>query len=69
VFNRALSRKLTAKQAKYVCSVLPGTTSNHFPRFFFKKWLDLERRIGDEAGADAVKEKAVAWMQCHTGES
>ncbi|KAG8794803.1 rRNA biogenesis protein rrp5 [Ceratobasidium sp. 428] len=54
IFNRALSRRLTAKQAK----------------FFFKKWLELERRIGDEAGADAVKEKAVGWMQAHTsGES
>ncbi|KAG9127379.1 rRNA biogenesis protein rrp5 [Ceratobasidium sp. 392] len=51
IFNRALSRKLTAKQAK----------------FFFKKWLELERRIGDEAGADAVKEKAVAWTQRHVG--
>ncbi|KAG8709931.1 rRNA biogenesis protein rrp5 [Ceratobasidium sp. 395] len=52
IFNRALSRKLTAKQAK----------------FFFKKWLELERRIGDETGANAVKERAVAWTQAHAGE-
>ncbi|CAE6393843.1 unnamed protein product [Rhizoctonia solani] len=51
IFNRALARKLTAKQAK----------------FFFKKWLEIEKRIGDEAGAEAVKEKAVAWMQAHSG--
>ena len=36
------------------------------PRFFFKKWLELERRIGDEGGADIVKQKAAAWMQAHT---
>ncbi|CAE6455083.1 unnamed protein product [Rhizoctonia solani] len=53
IFNRALARKLTAKQAK----------------FFFKKWLEVEKRIGDEAGAEAVKEKAVAWMQAHSGPS
>ncbi|KAF8745274.1 S1 RNA binding domain, partial [Rhizoctonia solani] len=53
IFNRALARKLTAKQAK----------------FFFKKWLEIEKRIGDDAGAEAVKEKAVAWMQSHSGSS
>ncbi|CAE6479265.1 unnamed protein product [Rhizoctonia solani] len=53
IFNRALARKLTAKQAK----------------FFFKKWLEIEKRIGDEAGAELVKEKAVAWMQAHSGPS
>ncbi|CAE6485208.1 unnamed protein product [Rhizoctonia solani] len=53
IFNRALARKLTAKQAK----------------FFFKKWLEIEKRIGDQAGADAVKEKAVAWMEAHSGPS
>ncbi|KAJ1301821.1 hypothetical protein OPQ81_009049 [Rhizoctonia solani] len=51
IFNRALARKLTAKQAK----------------FFFKKWLEIEKRIGDEPGAEAVKEKATAWMQAHAG--
>ncbi|KAG8708601.1 rRNA biogenesis protein rrp5 [Ceratobasidium sp. 394] len=50
IFNRVFSRKLTTKQAK----------------FFFKKWLELERRIGDDAGAETVKDKAVAWMQSHT---
>ncbi|CAE6440693.1 unnamed protein product [Rhizoctonia solani] len=51
IFNRALARKLTAKQAK----------------FFFKKWLEIEKRVGDDAGAEAVKEKAMAWMQSHSG--
>lgn len=32
-------------------------------RSFFKKWLEIERRIGDEEGADAVKQKAVEWTQ------
>ncbi|KAG8742229.1 rRNA biogenesis protein rrp5 [Ceratobasidium sp. 414] len=32
-------------------------------RFFFKKWLELERRIGDDTGAEAVKDRAVTWMQ------
>ncbi|KAH7320432.1 hypothetical protein B0J17DRAFT_685683, partial [Rhizoctonia solani] len=53
IFNRALGRKLTAKQAK----------------FFFKKWLESEKRIGDEGGVEAVKEKAVAWMQAHSDPS
>ncbi|QRV97232.1 rRNA biogenesis protein RRP5 [Ceratobasidium sp. AG-Ba] len=52
IFNRALSRKLSAKQAKS----------------FFKKWLELERRIGDEAGAEVVKAKAMEWMRDHTSE-
>ncbi len=29
----------------------------------FKKWLELERRMGDEEGADAVKQKAIEWTQ------
>jgi len=37
-------------------------TKPHY-RFFFKKWLDLEKSMGDEAGEDAVKQKAVEWMQ------
>ncbi|KAB5588082.1 RRNA biogenesis protein RRP5 [Ceratobasidium theobromae] len=53
IFNRALARKLSSKQAK----------------FFFKKWLELERRIGDESGAEAVMAKAVAWTQAHSGSS
>ncbi|KAF8140429.1 hypothetical protein EV363DRAFT_1393337 [Boletus edulis] len=32
-------------------------------RAFFKKWLDLERKLGDEEGATAVKQKAVEWTQ------
>jgi rRNA biogenesis protein RRP5 len=36
---------------------------NALYRSFFKKWLELERRIGDEEGADVVKERAVEWTQ------
>jgi rRNA biogenesis protein RRP5 len=32
-------------------------------RSFFKKWLELEHKIGDEEGASAVKQKAVEWTQ------
>jgi rRNA biogenesis protein RRP5 len=32
-------------------------------RTFFKKWLALEKRIGDEQGAEAVKAKAIEWTQ------
>ncbi|KIL00557.1 hypothetical protein PAXRUDRAFT_821549 [Paxillus rubicundulus Ve08.2h10] len=47
LFNRTLTIKMTSHKAKS----------------FFKKWLDLERRLGDEKGAEAVKEKAVEWTQ------
>lgn len=32
-------------------------------RSFFKKWLEFERRLGDEEGAEAVKVKAIEWTQ------
>jgi rRNA biogenesis protein RRP5 len=32
-------------------------------RSFFKKWLELERKLGDEDGASVVKQKAVEWTQ------
>ena len=47
LFDRALALKMTSHKAKS----------------FFKKWLDLEKRIGDEEGAAAVKAKAVEWTQ------
>ena len=34
-----------------------------FVRSFFKKWLDLERRLGDDKGAISVKRKAIEWTQ------
>jgi rRNA biogenesis protein RRP5 len=39
----------------------PG--GKHAYRSFFKKWLDLEKRRGDEAGVEAVKQKAIEWTQ------
>ncbi len=32
-------------------------------RFFFKKWLELEKKIGDDEGVEHVKQKAVEWTQ------
>jgi rRNA biogenesis protein RRP5 len=32
-------------------------------RAFFKKWLALEKRIGDEEGAETVKAKAIEWTR------
>ncbi|ORX37905.1 putative rRNA processing-related protein [Kockovaella imperatae] len=49
LFERALDQKLTSKKAK----------------FLFKKWLAVENRIGDEAGQDAAKEKARAWVSAN----
>jgi rRNA biogenesis protein RRP5 len=34
-----------------------------FHRSFFKKWLSMEQRIGDEEGVENVKERAIAWTQ------
>ncbi|KDQ17789.1 hypothetical protein BOTBODRAFT_29943 [Botryobasidium botryosum FD-172 SS1] len=47
IFERVFTQKLSTKKAK----------------FFFKKWLEVERSIGTEEGADLVKEKAVEWTQ------
>ncbi|KAF9566135.1 nucleic acid-binding protein [Agrocybe pediades] len=47
LFERVLSLKMTSHKAKS----------------FFKKWLDLEKRIGDEEGVELVKQKAVEWTQ------
>ncbi|KAJ4002507.1 hypothetical protein F5050DRAFT_1802449 [Lentinula boryana] len=45
LFDRVLQLKMTSHKAKS----------------FFKKWLELERRLGDEEGADVVKQKAIEW--------
>ncbi|KAF5352778.1 hypothetical protein D9756_006044 [Leucocoprinus leucothites] len=47
LFDRILALKMTSHKAKS----------------FFKKWLEIERRIGDEEGADTVKQKAIEWTQ------
>ncbi|KAK0481607.1 hypothetical protein IW261DRAFT_1550697 [Armillaria novae-zelandiae] len=47
LFDRVLTFKMTSHKAKS----------------FFKKWLELERRMGDEDGAAMVKQKAVEWTQ------
>jgi len=45
IFDRVLAFKMTTHKAKA----------------FFKKWLDIEKRLGDEEGENAVKAKAVEW--------
>ncbi|KAG8219657.1 hypothetical protein J3R82DRAFT_612 [Butyriboletus roseoflavus] len=37
--------------------------TSHKAKAFFKKWLDLERKLGDEEGATVVKQKAIEWTQ------
>ena len=57
--------KMTSHKAKCVwslCSV-QYKYSQGVSRSFFKKWLELERRLGDEEGAEAVKAKAIEWTQ------
>ena len=39
------------------------TDYESFDESFFKKWFELERRIGDEEDADIVKQKAIEWTQ------
>ncbi|KAI0375236.1 hypothetical protein BV20DRAFT_934020 [Pilatotrama ljubarskyi] len=53
LFNRVLALKMTSHKAKS----------------FFKKWLELERRLGDEEGQAAVKAKAIEWTQRAAGNS
>ncbi|KAJ7706378.1 hypothetical protein B0H17DRAFT_1192865 [Mycena rosella] len=47
LFDRVLAQKMTSHKAKA----------------FFKKWLELEKRIGDEDGVALVKAKAIEWTQ------
>ncbi|KZO92777.1 hypothetical protein CALVIDRAFT_540664 [Calocera viscosa TUFC12733] len=47
LFDRMLTIKLNTFRAKSV----------------FKKWLELEKRLGDEEGQELVKARAVEWMQ------
>ncbi|KAJ6574923.1 hypothetical protein B0H19DRAFT_619152 [Mycena capillaripes] len=47
LFDRVLTQKMTSHKAKA----------------FFKKWLELEKRIGDEDGVALVKAKAIEWTQ------
>ena len=47
----------------------PQVHADLLARSFFKKWLELERRLGDDEGADAVKTKAIEWTQRAAGTS
>jgi rRNA biogenesis protein RRP5 len=69
LFDRILAQKMTSHKAKYVffTSIIERlpilTWTLHTLRAFFKKWLALEKRIGDEAGAETVKAKAIEWTR------
>jgi hypothetical protein len=57
---------MTSHKAKCVCLSIPQQTNVLIlvsSRTFFKKWLELERRLGNEDGEEVVKQKAVAWTQ------
>lgn len=43
--------------------VLTLHMTSHKAKSFFKKWLELEKRIGDEEGVSDVKTKAVEWTR------
>ncbi|KAI5476893.1 hypothetical protein MNV49_007065 [Pseudohyphozyma bogoriensis] len=47
LFDRILAQRLSSKKGKSV----------------FKKWLTFEKEFGDEAGVNAVKERAVAFVE------
>ncbi|KAI9461178.1 nucleic acid-binding protein [Russula earlei] len=47
LFDRVLALKMTSHKAKA----------------FFKRWLALEKRVGDDAGAETVKAKAIEWTR------
>ena len=47
LLERVVTIKLRARQAK----------------FFFKRWLELEKTYGDSDGVSAVKEKARKWVE------
>ncbi|KAJ7042430.1 hypothetical protein C8F04DRAFT_77315 [Mycena alexandri] len=47
LFDRVLTQKMTSHKAKA----------------FFKKWLELEKRLGDEDAEALVKAKAIEWTQ------
>ena len=43
--------------------ILAHKMTSHKAKAFFKKWLDLEKRIGDDDGVEIVKSKAIEWTQ------
>ncbi|BGP31459.1 rRNA bioproteinsis protein rrp5 [Rhodotorula toruloides] len=51
LFDRILAQRLSSKKGKSV----------------FKKWLSFEKDFGDEDGVEAVKERAVAFVQSRQG--
>jgi len=67
IFDRLFLQKLSSKKAKSVLVVwISGVIAHISCRFFFKKWLALEKSIGDDAGTELVKSRAIAWTQGST---
>ncbi|KIO28214.1 hypothetical protein M407DRAFT_72065 [Tulasnella calospora MUT 4182] len=51
--------------SRFLCvkAGLNSRLNSHLPRAAFKRWLELERSIGSEDGAETVKAKAIEWTQ------
>ena len=67
IFDRVLVLKMTSHKAKSVIGFFFGVISLFIYLFlfrsFFKKWFELEKKIGDAEGAETVKTKAIEWTQ------
>jgi rRNA biogenesis protein RRP5 len=67
IFDRVLVHKMTSHKAKSVVCLFFRAISLLIYlilfRSFFKKWFELEKRIGDVQGTEAVKAKAIEWTQ------
>lgn len=45
------------------CRSLLSVSLIYLSRFIFKKWLEVEKKIGPEQGVEAVKTRAIEWTQ------
>jgi tetratricopeptide (TPR) repeat protein len=62
LFERLLQLKQNAKRAKWVIPFVASHRGNANDRFLFKKWLNIEVRIGDAAGQERAKTRAREWV-------
>ena len=69
--DRKPDRNLNGTSSNLFDRVLGLKMTSHKAKSFFKKWLDLEKRIGDDEGIQTVKRKAMEWTQraAATGEA
>jgi hypothetical protein len=56
---------MTSHKAKSVMEFFQAAIAIYLflTRSFFKKWFELEKRIGDVEGTENVKTKAIEWTQ------